>query len=100
MIYFYVCLKAWGGALSLGGIRQHVAAINIIEGSVRGILSTFSDMRNNAFFLVDTFMFLDMPNDMYQGTLTVEKRRDREYEIEFCNVSFKRISENPVVIFG
>ena len=89
LIYFYVCLKAWGGALSLGGITQHVAAINIIAGSVRGILSTFSDMRNNAFFLVDTFTFLDMPNDMYQGTLTVEKRRDREYEIEFCNVSFK-----------
>ena len=26
---------------------------------------------------------------MYQGSLTVEKRSDRNYEIEFCNVSFK-----------
>lgn len=89
LIYFYVCLKAWGGALTLGGITQHIATVNIIAGSVRSVLSTFSDMRNNAFFLRDTFEFLDMPNDMYQGTLTVEKRQDREYEIEFRNVSFK-----------
>ena len=26
---------------------------------------------------------------MYQGSLTVEKRRDRDYEVEFKNVSFK-----------
>ena len=89
LIYFYVCLKAWGGALSVGGITQHISAITIIAGSVRSILYTLSDMRNNAFFLVDVFKYLDMPNDMYQGSLTVEKRRDRQYEIEFRNVSFK-----------
>lgn len=30
-----------------------------------------------------------MPNNMYYGTLTTEKRADNEYEIEFHNVSFK-----------
>ena len=89
LIYFYVCLKAWGGALSLGGITQHISAVHIIAGSVRGILSTLTDMHNNAFFLIDVFAFFDMPDKMYQGTLTVEKRRDRDYEIEFRNVSFK-----------
>ena len=46
-------------------------------------------MRNNAAFLKLTFEFLDIPNRMYQGSLTVEKRMDRDYEIEFCNVSFQ-----------
>lgn len=46
-------------------------------------------MRNNASFLKLIFEFLDIPNRMYQGSLTVEKRRDRDYEIEFCNVSFQ-----------
>ena len=40
-------------------------------------------------FLSLTFEFLDIPNNMYQGSLTVEKRRDRKYEVEFKNVSFK-----------
>lgn len=26
---------------------------------------------------------------MYQGTLTVEKRDDNEYYVEFCDVSFR-----------
>lgn len=46
-------------------------------------------MRNNAPFLKLLFDFLDIPNNMYQGNLTVEKRRDQDYEIEFRDVSFK-----------
>lgn len=46
-------------------------------------------MRNNASFLKLSFEFLDLPNPMYQGSLTVEKRRDRDYEVEFRNVSFQ-----------
>jgi len=46
-------------------------------------------MRNNAAFLRTTFKFLDIPNSMYQGSLTTEKRSDLKYEIEFRNVSFK-----------
>ena len=36
-----------------------------------------------------TFEFLDIPNAMYQGSLTTEKRSDRRYEVEFKDVSFK-----------
>ena len=35
------------------------------------------------------FELLDTPNNMYQGSLTTEKRSDRKYDIEFRNVSFK-----------
>ncbi len=41
------------------------------------------------FSLRQTFKFLDTPNEMYQGSLTTEKRSDRNYEIEFCDVSFR-----------
>lgn len=46
-------------------------------------------MRNNASFLAVVFEFLNLPNEMYRGSLTVEKRRDRNYEVEFRNVSFR-----------
>ena len=48
-----------------------------------------SDLRENAQFLLPVFQLLDMPNRMYQGSLTTEKRADRNYEIEFRDVSFR-----------
>jgi len=87
--YAFVCLKAWAGAFGVGEITQYVAAITKLASSVSTIIEQFGFMRNNAPFLKTEFKFLDIPNAMYQGSLTVEKRRDRQYEIEFRNVSFK-----------
>ena len=47
------------------------------------------NLRANAEYLKFTYDFLDIPNNMYQGSLTTEKRSDRKYEIEFRDVSFK-----------
>ena len=87
--YVYVCLKAWAGAFGLGAVTQYIASITKVSGGVSKLISTLGDMRNNASFLAHVFEFLDIPNIMYQGSLTVEKRRDRKYEVEFRNVSFK-----------
>ena len=46
-------------------------------------------MPNNARFLRAIKDFMEIPNDMYQGSLTTEKRADRNYEVEFKDVSFK-----------
>lgn len=43
----------------------------------------------NAPYLDKTFEFLNIPNAMYQGSLTTEKRNDCHYEVEFKDVSFK-----------
>ncbi len=32
---------------------------------------------------------LKLPDEMYKGSLPVEKRSDHQYQIEFCNVSFR-----------
>ncbi len=87
--YVYVCLKAWAGAFGLGSVTQYIASITKVYGGVTKMIATVGDMRNNATFLRQVFDFLDIPNDMYQGTLTVEKRRDRQYEVEFNDVSFQ-----------
>ena len=46
-------------------------------------------MKNDTTHLDNTFRYLDLPNAMYQGSLTTEKRADRNYQVEFRNVSFK-----------
>ena len=89
VVYVFVCLKAWAGAFGLGEMTQYVASITKVSGGVSNLVSSLGNMRNNATFLVPIFEFLDIPNNMYQGSLAVEKKRDCKYEVEFRNVSFK-----------
>ena len=89
IVYAFVCLKALAGAFGLGMVTQYVASITKVSGGMSGFVSAVGLMRNNTPFLEQNFEYLDLPNDMYQGSLTVEKRRDRNYQVEFRNVSFK-----------
>ena len=89
LIYIYVCLKALGGAFGLGNIAQYVAAVTGLSVGIRGLISLIGELRINNIYMEKIFEYLDFPNNMYQGTLPVEKRNDREYTMEFRNVSFK-----------
>lgn len=89
VVYLFVCLKAWAGAFGVGAVTQYIQAISSLSGSVSSLISSIGNMRANARFLQTEFEFLDIPNKMYQGSLSVEKRSDRNYEIEFRDVSFR-----------
>ena len=89
IVYAFVCLKALAGAFGLGSVTQYVAAVTKVSGGMSSLVSGIGLMCNNTPFIELTFEYLDIPNNMYQGSLTVEKRRDRDYEVEFRNVSFK-----------
>ncbi len=89
IVYLFVCLKAWAGAFGIGAVTQYIASITKVSSGVSSLILMAGSMRNNASFLKQSFEFLDLPNPMYQGSLTVEKRMDREYEVEFRGVSFQ-----------
>jgi ATP-binding cassette subfamily B protein len=89
IVYTFVCLKAWAGAFGVGSVTQYIGSITSLSQGIASLIATLGDMRNNAVFLKTTYEFLDIPNTMYQGSLTTEKRADRNYEIEFRDVSFK-----------
>lgn len=89
LVYLFVCLKAWAGAFGVGAVTQYVSSVTRLSGSITQMLLIFGKMQNNAPHLKFTFDYLDLPNPMYQGSLTVEKRQDRDYEIEFRDVSFR-----------
>jgi len=88
-VYVFTCLKAWAGAFDIGSITQYVGAATAMTGSIFELTALFGILKTNAEYLDTTFEFLDIPNSMYQGSLTTEKRADRQYEVEFKNVSFK-----------
>ncbi len=89
IVYVFVCLKAWAGAFGIGSVTQYVGAVTAMTHHIRSLISNLGHMQSNAVFLKTTYEFLDIPNAMYQGSLTTEKRRDRQYEVEFRDVSFK-----------
>ena len=89
LAYLFVCLKAWAGAFGVGMVTQYISSISKVSGGISDLISTAEDIRNNAPFIKQTFEYLDTPNVMYQGSITTEKRRDRQYEVEFKDVSFK-----------
>lgn len=87
--YLYVCLKAWAGAFGVGSVTQYVGSITALSKGVTDLFCAMGTMKQNAVFLKACFDFLDLPDPMYQGSLTTEKRSDRKYEVEFRNVSFR-----------
>lgn len=87
--YLYVCLKAWSGAFGVGYVAQYVGAMTSLVGGLSVLLESTGFLQANVPYLRSVFRFLDMPDEMYKGSLTVEKRSDREYEVEFRHVGFR-----------
>lgn len=88
-IYVFTCLKAWAGAFDIGLVTQYVGAATALAESLNILIFSLGAMKANTTHLDNTFRYLDLPNAMYQGSLTTEKRADRNYQVEFRNVSFK-----------
>lgn len=89
VIYVFVCLKAYFGAFGIGLVTQYITSVTMFCNHINSLIDLVGNMYANAEFIKLSYDFLNLPNDMYQGSLTVEKRRDRNYEVEFKNVSFK-----------
>ncbi|MCD7812791.1 MAG: ABC transporter ATP-binding protein/permease [Lachnospiraceae bacterium] len=88
-VYAFTCLKAWGGAFDVGSVTQYVGAATAMGGNIYALLQVYGEMKTNTGYMERIFTYLDLPNAMYQGSLTTEKRSDRQYEVEFRDVSFR-----------
>lgn len=89
LIYVFVVLKAFVGAISIGSIMKYVGTIQKLSSGISGLLVGVTEIRVNCQFLRFIHELLELPNIMYHGTLPVEKREDHEYDVEFKDVSFK-----------
>ena len=87
--YLFVAIKAFLGAYGVGSVIQYVSVLTRLGDGIRDLMFMVSDNELYCAHLKKMYDYLDIPNHMYQGSLTVEKREDNEYYIEFRNVSFK-----------
>ena len=96
--YLFVAIKALFGAFGVGSIVQYVAVLSRLGEGLQELMYILSDNEVYCTHLQKLFDYLDLPNHMYQGSLTVEKRDDNEYYVEFRDVSFKYPSTGTYVL--
>lgn len=88
--YLIVCLYCVLGVFPVGSVIKYTGYIGKFMENLTNILELITcSFKENEPFLKVYLEFFDIPNDMYQGSLAVEKRSDKKYDIEFKNVSFK-----------
>jgi len=87
--YLFIVVRAVTGAVSVGNIILLTGAIYNMVNGFRTLTESLNGMLDQTDRIQSMLDFMEMPTVMTKGTLPVEKRLDNEYEIEFCNVSFK-----------
>ena len=88
-IYLLLISASLAGELSVGAIAQYVSCVMLFLTAVFGLVNAVQLSIVNHVYLERFFSYFDIPNPMYQGSLSVEKRDDNDYSIEFRDVSFK-----------
>lgn len=88
-IYVVLICAALQGGITIGSIARYVACIMMLAENLLSAAKTIQSAFDNNHYLKRYFSYFDIPNNMYQGSLTVEKRDDVEYYVEFRNVSFR-----------
>lgn len=96
--YLFVAIKALFGAFVVGNIVQYVAVLSRLGEGLQELMYILSDNEVYCTHLQNLFEYLDLPNHMYQGSLTVEKRDDNDYYVEFRNVSFRYPNTDTYVL--
>ena len=85
----YVGAKAFIGVFGIGDFVLYLGTVEKFVYAVSELGSSLGILRINNLYMEELFGYIDLPDDMYKGTLSVEKRDDNRFEIEFRDVSFK-----------
>ena len=88
-LYLYIGAKAYIGTFGVGNFFLYTGTVERFLRAVSDFGSELSHLRQNNDYLLEIYRYLDLPDEMYHGTLSVEKREDNKFEIEFRNVSFR-----------
>lgn len=88
-VFIFTAAKAWLGIVGIGNFILYQGTVQKFVEAVSSLGSCIGELRDNNQYLEEVFAYLELPNNMYKGTLAVEKRDDIDYEIEFRDVSFK-----------
>ena len=88
ILFIFIACKVYIGAIGIGSFILYRGTLHTFVSSVADISSSVGRIAMNNPFMEDIYSYLDLPNDINNGELLLNKSSDN-YEIEFRNVSFK-----------
>ncbi len=88
-VFLVTAAKAFLGMFGIGNFVLYRGTVKRFIHAVSELVSELTRLRENNQYLEQVYQFLDLPDDMYHGTLAGEKRDDIDYEVEFRDVSFR-----------
>lgn len=88
-VFLFTAAKAFTGVFGIGNFILYQGTIDRFVKAICGISTEIGKLLHNNRYLVQLFDFIDLPDNMYRGTLAVEHRDDIDYEIEFRDVGFQ-----------
>ena len=80
--YLIVAFYCVQGAFPVGSVIKYVGYLGRFTGSIENFFRLISGMKDNEPYLQTYLDFLDIKNDMYQGSLAVEKRSDKRKDMD------------------
>lgn len=87
--YLLVCLYCTLGAFPVGSVIKYVGYLGRLIKNICSLFNQWGRAKHNEPYLKQYLDYFDIENDMYQGSLAVEKRSDKKFDIEFKNVNFR-----------
>ena len=83
--YFYVALLAIRKVIGVGTFTQLVAAESGLDGAIRGMVQSITELIKRCNYAYEYVVFMDYPEALAKGNRPIEKK---QHEIEFRHVSF------------
>lgn len=101
--YLFVVLQAASGALTAGAVVKYAGMAYKFSQSIADVFFALEEYAISSKRQLSTMEYLKIPDILKKGTLPVEKRSfcdggDNEYEIEFCDVSFRYPGSNAYAL--
>ncbi len=88
-LFLFVGAKAYIGVFGIGSFILYRGTVEKFIDAVSVLGTHLGGMRYNNDYLIELFDYLNLPNEMTQGSAPVTANEKGSYEIEFKNVSFK-----------
>lgn len=98
LITLYVSLKSLGSNIDLGDVTKYIGSLFSLSLGIGFLVEGLGCVKNLSPFLDKVYKLIDLENPRYAGSLTVEKRQDRNYDLEIKNLSFKYPNTDDYVL--
>ena len=87
--YLFVAARALAGMIPLGNLLLYAGSFSRLSAALFDLMIAYQGYSFTARNYQSLLEFINLSSVMYKGTLSVERRKDCDYALEFVNVSFQ-----------